>query len=267
METLANFNLKDEIRDYWSQRAETFDSQPGHEIFSEDERAAWHALFHRHLGSGKQRTALDLASGTGVISHLLDDLGFHVTGLDWAEPMLERAREKAKIRKRDIRFVMGDAERTLENPDSYDVVTCRHLVWTLVDPLAAFHEWFRILKPGGQVLIIDGDFVNPGLFNRIIARISAILGMASRSSARGDGHKPANMMETHRSIVSRVYFSKGARAQDVAALLEQAGFTGIAIDTNMRRIHRTQARNFSLLKGLERATQHRYAICARKPAT
>lgn len=28
-----NYNLKDEIKAYWSARAETFDSQPGHEIF------------------------------------------------------------------------------------------------------------------------------------------------------------------------------------------------------------------------------------------
>ena len=36
----------------------------------------------------------------------------------------------------------------------------RHLVWTLVDPKAAFAEWLRVLKPGGTLLIIDGDFVN-----------------------------------------------------------------------------------------------------------
>ncbi|TJV22315.1 MAG: SAM-dependent methyltransferase, partial [Mesorhizobium sp.] len=40
----ANYSLRDEIRDYWSDRAETFDLQVGHEIFSEQERAAWHAL-------------------------------------------------------------------------------------------------------------------------------------------------------------------------------------------------------------------------------
>ncbi len=42
----------------------------------------------KHLGRERGRRALDLASGTGVISHLMDDLGFEVTGLDWAEPML-----------------------------------------------------------------------------------------------------------------------------------------------------------------------------------
>ncbi len=59
----SNYNLRDEIKAYWSKRAETFDSQPGHEIFSEEERDAWHRLIRKHLGAGEGRKALDLASG------------------------------------------------------------------------------------------------------------------------------------------------------------------------------------------------------------
>ena len=145
----SNFSLRDEIKAYWSARAATFDEQPGHEIFSEEERAAWQHLLTRHLGAGEGRKALDLASGTGVVSHLLDGIGFDVTGMDWAEPMLSLARAKAKRNARPIRFVMGDAENTMEPDESYDVITNRHLVWTLVDPKAAFAEWHRVLKPGG----------------------------------------------------------------------------------------------------------------------
>ena len=145
----ANFTLRDEIKAYWSERAATFDQSPGHEIFSEEERAAWHALIGRHLGRGDGRKALDLASGTGVISHLMDDLGYQVTGIDWSEAMLERARAKAASRGRAIRFHVGDAENTLEADDSYDVIITRHLVWTLVDPEACFAEWLRVLHSVG----------------------------------------------------------------------------------------------------------------------
>lgn len=132
-----NDSLRDEIKTYWSGRAATFDLSPGHEIFSEEEREAWHALVLKHLGQGEGRKALDLASGTGVISHLMDDLGFQVTGMDWSETMLELARAKAKTRGRNIRFFVGDAENTMEPDESADVIITRHLVWTLVDPKAS----------------------------------------------------------------------------------------------------------------------------------
>jgi ubiquinone/menaquinone biosynthesis C-methylase UbiE len=262
--SISNHDLRDEIKAYWSLRAETFDTQPGHEIFSEDERAAWHALFRRHLGEGDGRAALDLACGTAVVSHLLDDLGFQVTGLDWSEPMLERARAKAAKRGRKIRFLIGDAERTMEPDASYDVITNRHLVWTLVDPIACFREWHRVLKPGGKVLIVDGDFVNTSTLTQLLKRLTQFAARLGLARDALHGAPNADMAETHNRILSSVYFSQGARSDAVAALLKEAGFAKVTIDTDMSAIHRTQRKNFSLLKGLERATQHRYAICAEK---
>jgi ubiquinone/menaquinone biosynthesis C-methylase UbiE len=257
--TTTNYSLRDEIRDYWSARAPTFDSQVGHEIFSEAERQAWQELFLRHLGPGEGRKALDLASGTGVISHLLHGLGFDVTGLDWSEPMLAQARAKAAARGAQIRFVMGDAERTLEKPESYDVLVTRHLVWTLVDPEAAFREWHSLLKPGGRLLVVDGDFVSDTLVRRMIRLVERLIPGLSAAP-----HAPAAMRETHERILQRVYFSKGARAGEVADLMRAAGFTSVNIDRDLRRIHRQQAKHLPLLKGVERATQHRYAVVAVK---
>ncbi len=262
--TLSNHDLRDEIKAYWSLRAETFDSQPGHEIFSEDERAAWHALFSKHLGDGQGRQALDLACGTAVVSHILDDLGFKVTGLDWAEPMLERARAKAAKRGREIRFLMGDAENTMEADQSYDVITNRHLVWTLVDPLACFREWHRVLRTGGRVLIVDGDFVNVSPLTRLMKRLTQWAARIGLAKDAKHGAPNSDMAETHNRILSRVHFSDGAHADAVVELLKQAGFAKISVDTDLGAIHRAQRKNFSFLKGLERATQHRYAICAEK---
>lgn len=254
----ANYTLRDEIRDYWSARAPTFDQQVGHEIFSDAEREAWRALFLRHLGTGAGRRALDLAAGTGVISHLLDGMGFEVTGLDWSDAMLERARAKAASRDARIRFMLGDAERTLEPADSYDVVVTRHLVWTLVDPPSAFREWLRLLRPGGALLVIDGDFVTSGWARRLIA-------MLDRLSGSGlPAHRLDDMRATHARILSQVYFKHGARADEVAGLLRQAGFGSTTIDTDLGRIHRAQARHLPFLRALDRSTQHRYAILAVK---
>lgn len=261
----ANFTLRDEIKAYWSERAATFDQSPGHEIFSEEERAAWHALIGRHLGRGDGRKALDLASGTGVISHLMDDLGYQVTGIDWSEAMLERARAKAASRGRAIRFHVGDAENTLEADDSYDVIITRHLVWTLVDPEACFAEWLRVLKPGGKLLIIDGDFVNTGLAERLIKRLATFLERTNLIKTQAP-HAPATMASMHESILSRVHFSGGARVDAVSRMLKATGFSPVTADTNLRKIHKAQSQYFGFFKAIARGLQHRYAIIAQKPA-
>jgi ubiquinone/menaquinone biosynthesis C-methylase UbiE len=260
---LSNYDLRDEIKAYWSARAATFDQSPGHEIFSDEERAAWHRLIVKHLGEGDGRSALDLASGTGVVSHLMDDLGYKVTGLDWAEPMLERARNKAKIRSRNITFRIGDAENTMEPDDHYDVIINRHLVWTLVDPASAFAEWLRVLKSGGALLVIDGDFVNTTVVERALMKLSS-WGQRCGLLKSDPLHAPPGMMENHRSIISRVHFSQGARAEAVSGMLAAAGFVNVVIDTDLDDIHRTQAKHWNILKGFARATQHRYAIRAVK---
>ncbi|AJY45596.1 class I SAM-dependent methyltransferase [Martelella endophytica] len=255
----SNYSIRDEIRDYWSDRAETFDQSVGHEIFSEAERQGWQRLIKKHLGEGDGRSALDLACGTAVISHLLHDVGFSVTGLDWSDAMLARARAKAQTRGADIRFIAGDAENTLEPPESYDAITNRHLVWTLVDPPAAFGEWFSLLKPGGKVLIVDGNMGKETWvksLQKLWARVA--------SKQASDPVSPDMVMRLQK-IRERVYFSGEMPAQAVADLLAQAGFENIVIDRKLSDIHWAQARRMPFLRGLDRMVQERFAICATKP--
>lgn len=257
----ANYSIRDEIRDYWSERAATFDQSVGHEIFSESERRGWHRLLRKHLGAGEGKTALDLACGTAVISHLLDDLGFVVTGADWSEAMLERARAKAKQRGADIRFVMRDAENTMEPRESYDVITNRHLVWTLVDPPAAFAEWFALLKPGGKLLIVDANQGAKGLGSHVRGAWEKLTGKPRVQAGTADPRQ----MERHRRIREQVYFSGAMPAETVLDLLAKAGFVNPVVDRMMFDIHWAQARKMDVLRALERLTQDRFTICVQKP--
>ncbi|MGY9047317.1 hypothetical protein P775_23860 [Puniceibacterium antarcticum] len=251
----TNRDLRDDIRDYWSDRAPRFDLDPGHKIAEGAERRAWRALFTRHLGPAEGRKLLDLASGTGEIALLARELGFGVTGLDWSEAMLALAREKSAASGDRLTFLQADAERTMEPDDSYDVITTRHLVWTLVDPSAAFREWHRVLRPNGTLLLVDGDFVNRSPVQKFLSRLLRV----GTNTASGQDAK------RHRSILSRVHFSNGARAEQVADLLQKAGFVDIRIDSALGDIHRAQRRTLGWRKAFLRICDHRYAIRATKP--
>lgn len=260
MSTLSNYSIRDEIREFWSERAATFDQSVGHEIFSEAERRGWHRLIRKHLGDGNGRPLLDLACGTAVISHLMHDMGFSVTGLDWSEAMLDQARAKAAARGTDIRFIMRDAEATGEPDARYDAITNRHLVWTLVDVPAAFAEWHRLLKPGGRLLIVDGNFGRRSWVSRLHGALDRMLGRPPAS-----GHMSPAMAERHRRIREQVYFSEAMPAAAVVARLEAAGFTDIVVDRNLWDIHWAQARQAPFWRAAERLASDRFAICARKP--
>ena len=69
-------------------------------------------------------------------------------------------------------FAIGDAEDTKEPAEQYDIVINRHLVWTLPHPEKAIKEWKRVLKPGGRLVIMEGNWH----YNRLSDRIQVFFG-------------------------------------------------------------------------------------------
>ncbi len=251
----TNYDIRDEIREYWSLRAPHFDASPGHGIRDGAEKKAWLKMLERQIGAPNGRAVLDLACGTGEISHLLHDYGLKVTGLDWSDTMLAIARKKALERESGIRFITGDAESTREPTASFDLIVNRHLVWTLVDPATAFAHWFTLLKPGGSLLVIDGDFTQKTLLQRFLRWLN-------RNSTEGTDPK---MQELNTRIRKQIYFNEGARAGQIVDMLTASGFEEITVQKNLFEIKKAQAGHMGVLKGLERVASHRYIINARKP--
>jgi SAM-dependent methyltransferase len=56
--------------------------------------------------------------------------------------------------------VTADACRTGLPPDRFDLVYCRFLLLHLLDPAACLQEMWRVLKPGGILLVEDGDLAS-----------------------------------------------------------------------------------------------------------
>lgn len=249
----ANFSLKEEIRTYWSGRAATFDSQVGHAIKSEAELAAFQSLLRQSFGT-QPREVLDLACGTGEITRALLTLGHKVTALDFSEEMLARARAKHGDR---ARILAGDAERLLDDDGSYDALVTRHLVWTLTDPEAAFAEWFRVLKPGGRLLVIDGDWINRSRLQQMLNRAATYLRERAGAAPHGADR------DAFDSITKRFFFREGLSFEKLGSMLGQAGFARIEA-ADYAQVVRAQQRNAALHDALRLASSTRFALLATK---
>lgn len=98
------------------------------------------------------RTVLDIACGTGNVTFLLAERGYHVAGVDLSEPMLEVAREKARHSQQHIPFYHGDM-RCLSLPDRYDLAICLYdslnYLLKLEEVRQAFQSAYGVLQPGG----------------------------------------------------------------------------------------------------------------------
>lgn len=249
----SNYALKEEIRAYWSGRAASFDQQVGHAIKSEAELAAFQALLRQSFGA-EPREVLDLACGTGEITRALLSLGHKVTAIDFSEEMLARARAKHGAA---ARILPGDAEHLLDDDASYDALVTRHLVWTLTDPEAALAEWFRVLKPGGRLLVIDGDWINRTWLQRQLNRAATFL-RERAGAAASDADR-----EAFDAIARRFFFRDGLSAERLGAMLRQAGFARIE-PADYAKVVRAQQRHGTLHDALRLASSTRFALLATK---
>jgi ubiquinone/menaquinone biosynthesis C-methylase UbiE len=158
MPSLQTDPVKLQVAAHWGRRAAHFDEDFGHNIRTAAERAAWDRIVDLILSGRTALDTLDAGCGTGFLSLELALRGHRVTGIDFAPAMLTEARRKAAERGLSIRFEEADAERLPFPSGSFDLVVSRHLLWTLPHPEGAIDEWIRVLRPGGRLAVIDGQF-------------------------------------------------------------------------------------------------------------
>ncbi|MGX4688881.1 class I SAM-dependent methyltransferase [Streptomyces sp. JNUCC 63] len=114
------------------------------------------------LGSLKPRMKiLDIGCGPGTITADLAELvpDGHVTGVDRAPGILERARATAGARGlANIDFAVADVHALDCPDDTFCVVHAHQVLQHVGDPVQALREMRRVTKPGGYVAVRDADY-------------------------------------------------------------------------------------------------------------
>jgi phosphatidylethanolamine/phosphatidyl-N-methylethanolamine N-methyltransferase len=127
-------------------------------VFEQGRQAAIHAA--ERIGG----RILEVGVGTGIS---LPDYAptTRLVGVDLSEPMLRKAeRRVAELGLRNVEgLALMDAERLAFPDASFDVIVAQHVITTVPDPEAALNELARVLKPGGEIVLISRVGADMGL--------------------------------------------------------------------------------------------------------
>ena len=156
-------DLKNEIHDYWTNRARGY-SEYNQQEMADARRSMWKNKILNLLETDfldrkpEEIKIIDIGTGPGFFAILLAEAGYHVTAVDYTEEMLAEAKHNAGDLSEIINWKVGDAQNLDEKDNSYDVVITRNVTWNLPRPDLAYKEWLRILKPNGRLYNFDADW-------------------------------------------------------------------------------------------------------------
>jgi ubiquinone/menaquinone biosynthesis C-methylase UbiE len=141
---------EDRVREIFGRRAATYTASAPH---TDPEVLSW--VVRRARPEAHSR-ALDIATGSGHTAFALAPYVSSVTGVDLTPEMLAEA-EALKTRKglSNVSFQIADAHEMPFAAQSFDLVVSRRAPHHFSDIGKALSEMFRVLRPGGRLVIDD----------------------------------------------------------------------------------------------------------------
>jgi demethylmenaquinone methyltransferase/2-methoxy-6-polyprenyl-1,4-benzoquinol methylase len=121
----------------------------------------WRSRLVATVAGFRPRNVLDVATGSGDVAFALARRlrgGVAVFGMDFCEPMLERAetRKAARpVRYANVEFMFGDAGNIPLPEASFDAVTIAFGLRNFADRAACLAEIRRVLRPDGRLFILE----------------------------------------------------------------------------------------------------------------
>ncbi len=140
---------REQAQVYFNQVAGRFDRSYG-------PGRSWQAFGHLLLRILPPLTVADLGSGEGLLSELLARRCQRVIAVDNSERMVEfGARKARKNGLKNLEFRLGDLQNPPLEPASVDLVILSQALHHAEEPIQALQGAGRILRPGGQIMILD----------------------------------------------------------------------------------------------------------------
>jgi demethylmenaquinone methyltransferase / 2-methoxy-6-polyprenyl-1,4-benzoquinol methylase len=129
----------------------------------------WRREAVRIVLEARPQRILDVATGTADLAISLKQAlpNSEVIGVDFAEPMLEYGRRKVAKLNLTLPLLQGDG-LNLKYPDnSFDALTIAYGIRNFTDRQRGLEEFYRVLKPGGRLVVLEFPPPPKNLFGRL----------------------------------------------------------------------------------------------------
>jgi ArsR family transcriptional regulator len=149
-------NLKRIVRRRQEQAQLYFDQVAGRFDRSYGPGRSWQAFGQLLLRAIPPLVVADLGSGEGLLSQLLARRAKRVIAVDNSERIVAFGAKKAKkMGLKNLEFRLGNLEEPPIDPASVDLAVLSQALHHAKEPARAIQSAHRLLKPGGQVMILD----------------------------------------------------------------------------------------------------------------
>ena len=226
-------NLKNEIHDYWTNRARGY-SEYNQQEMADARRTMWRDKLLSLLGNQfpekepKEIKILDVGTGPGFFAILLAEAGYQVTAVDYTEEMLKEAQSNAGGLAKCIVWKTGDAQALDVESNSFDAVVTRNVTWNLPRPDLAYKEWLRVLKPEGVLYNFDADWYGH-LYNEE-KRSSYEKDRRQTEEQNVEDYYSGTDIEKMEEIARQVPLSRLERPKWDIETMQKAGFLDVSCD-------------------------------------